>query len=668
MTQQQFMNDLQAVYLELQDRQAALNGYYDLLDDSKNHEKANEVVDAFLKLVDLPRNKESEMAALTRIVNLREDALEQVLQKAGLDEEAIRLKKELAYGFVSMLHIARHESLIGWIEEQKLLTPFYRSLIFGVHFVGLRMSEWQSHWTHHIINTVNPELSALFHGDDAKVFEMLQAESLLDEREEGCIGDRCYSVLVKVDRGLTSDDLSRSDESSVGLTPLKLTSDDLSRSDESSVGLTPLKLTSDDLSRSDESSVGLTPTYRSVAYAEAFEKEVGAVVVALEQLIALLNQHDDEVFGQKQAWIAYFTALKEAFGHTRTEELIKLWAEVDRRWMAITAPIQVGHPLEYYEDHYRKAVALEWDVRIVNPRLQEGSHTRENIKRFAYEMAQAFGEDALKTIGKNLLQVDRTQLYIGQPMLYYAAEFNGLFSAQVVPNDEQVSSELGKKIFAYADFVRQSKIAKPIMKLSVETMGEAFVQKQRTLAMEEPKLWHQLYDISTIGHEYGHILWIDSDTETAMNATGQFKNIEEFKATTGGLMAFFHREEEALKAHIVDDLVSRAVGLMAWREVGEVLPYYCEGLIHLEILFGSGIVIYDKTIQIDYTKYDTMKAAYIEAYEVLAKHYLEKVDANDYLSRYAVKENGIFLPVSDEVRAFVEHYYARYQEIGQQTV
>ena len=642
------MNDLQAVYLELQDRQAELNGYYGLLDDSKNHEKANEVVDAFLKLVDLPRVRESEMAALTRIVNLREDALEQVLQKAGVDEEGIRLKKELAYGFVSMLHIARHESLIGWIEQQKLLTPFYRSLIFGVHFVGLRMSEWQSHWTHHIINTINPELSALFNGDDAKVFEMLQAESLLDEREEGCVGDRCYSVLVKADRGLTSDDLSRSDESSVGLTPLTL------------------KTTSDDLSRSDESSAGLT--YRSVAYAEAFEKEVEAVVIALEQLIALLGQHEDEVFGQKHEWIAYFTALKEAFGHTKTEELIKLWAEVDRRWMAITAPIQVGHPLEYYEDHYRKAVALEWDLRIVNPKLQENSHTRENTKLFAYEMAQAFGEDALKTISKNLLQVDRTQLYIGQPMLYYAAEFNGLFSAQVVPNDEQVSSELGKKIFAYADFVRQSKIAKPIMKLSVETMGEAFVQKQRTLAIEEPKLWHKLYDISTIGHEYGHILWIDSDTETAMNTTGQFKNIEEFKATTGGLMAFFHREEEALKTHIVDDLVSRAVGLMAWREVGEVLPYYCEGLIHLEILFGSGIISYDGQIIIDYSKYDAMKEAYITAYEALARHYLDKADANDYLSRYATKENGVFLPVTAKVRDFVEYYYARYQQIGQQTV
>jgi len=607
MTKKQFMNDLQALYLELQDRQAELNGFYALLNGE--HAKAEQTVDAFLQLLALPKTADTIMASLTRIVNLREDALEQILQKEGYDEAQIRLKKELAYGFVSMMHITRHESLIGWVEQQKLLTPFYRSLLFGVHFVGLRLSEWQSHWTHHILNSVNPELSELFEGDDAKVFEMLQTEALLERDEHGNIADRSYSVLVKEGE-----------------------------------------------------------SYRSVAYAQAFEKEAGAVVIALEQLIALLLQHEDELFGQKQEWIAYFTALKEAFAHIKTDELIQMWAEVDRRWMAITTPLQVGHPLEYYEDHYRKAVALEWDLRIVNPRLQEGSETRNTIKLFAYEMAQKFGKEALHTMSKNLLQVDETQLYIGQPLLYYAAEFNGLFSAQVVPNDEQVSAELGKKIFAYADFVLESKKSKPIMQLSVEIMGEAFVKKQRALAEHEPALWHKLYDISTIGHEYGHILWIDSDTETKMNTTGQFKNIEEFKATTGGLMAFFHREEETLTHHIVDDLVSRAVGLMAWREVGEVQPYYCEGLIHLDILFTSGVIVFHKEIEIDYEKYPAMKEAYREAYEKLAKTYLDKIDANSYLSNYVQKEEGVYLPVKEEVRLFVEHYYARYQEIGQQTV
>ena len=609
MNKQDFMKDLQRIYDELQKRQAELNSYYDLLDKNKGHEKAEKLIKFFLMMLNIPRDDEGYMAGLTRLVGLREDALEQVMQKNGFDKKKIQKKKEVAYGFVNDFHTQRHESLLQWIEEEQLLTPFYRSLIYGVHYVGLYMTMWQSDWTRQVINTINPELSAMFDNDEGKVLEMLKVESLLDKDPEGNIGDRCYSILQKDEEG-----------------------------------------------------------YTSVAYADAFPHHVKAVTSSLSQLIKRLEIEVDDIFDQKEEWIAYLSALEDAFKHTVTDELIGKWAEVDRKWMAVKTPLQIGHPLEYYEDHYRKAVALEWDLRIVNPNLQEGSPTRQNIKNFASLMAEGFGEDAQTIMAKNLTQVDETQLYIGQPILYYGAEFNGLFSAQVVPNDEQVSVELGKKIFAYADFVMESKKSKPIMKLSVETMGEDFVKAQRHLIDTNPKLWQEIYDISTVGHEYGHILWLDSDTENKMNATGQFKNIEEFKATSGGLMAFFHNEREALKEHVVNDVVSRAVGLMAWREVGEVLPYYCEGLIHLDILFGSGVITYDGQIKIDYNKYDAMKEAYISAYKDLAKNYLAKADASRYLEQYTVKNEGIYLPENEKVKSFVEHYYTRYKEIGQQTV
>jgi hypothetical protein len=199
-------------------------------------------------------------------------------------------------------------------------------------------------------------------------------------------------------------------------------------------------------------------------------------------------------------------------------------------------------------------------------------------------------------------------------------------------------------------------------------MGEAFVKKQRNLIEKEPALWQKIYDISTIGHEFGHILWIENETESAMNGTGQFKNIEEFKATAGGLMAFFDNETAELKKHIVDDLVSRAIGLMSWRGVGEVLPYYSEGLIHLDLLFKSAVISYDETIRIDYGQYEMMKAHYQAAYRDLASHYLRREDAGSYLYRYVIKKEGIYLPKDELVREFVEHYYRRYQEIGQETV
>ena len=602
----QFIQDLQKIYDELQTRQETLNNYYKLLDGE--HQEAKVLVEKFLKKMMLPVNSDTTMAALTRLVSLREDALEQVLKKEGFSIDEIIRKKEDAYIFVKEMHLMRHEYLIAWIKSENLLTPFYRTLIKHVHYIGESMSQWQSAWTAKIINGVNRNLLKEYNGDEQAIFQMLQDKELLDLAPNGEVGDRCYSVLVKDDNG----------------------------------------------------------EYRSKAYVDAFPSEVASLVSTIEDCIEALSLENDEVFNQKREWIAYFVAIKKAFAGREPKKLIGLWANVDRAWMKITTPLQVGHPLEYYEDHFRKAVALEWDLRIVNPELQSGSKTRENIKKFATNLATKIDGEVSSTIEKNLMQVDETQLYIGKPMLYYGAELNGLFSAQVVPNDEQVSSELGKKIFAYADFVLEGQKAKPIMQLSVETMGLDFVTKRRELAETNPKMWHKIYDISTIGHEFGHILWIDGDTEASMNEKGQFKNIEEFKATSGGLMAFFENEEEELKRHVVDDLVSRAVGLMSWREVGEVLPYYCEGLIHLDILFASGVITYDKEIKIDYSKYDAMKERYQETYRDLAQHYIDKKDANIYLEKYAQKSNGVYLPLDSNILMFVEDYYSRYKEIGQQ--
>ncbi|ADV47192.1 invasion antigen B [Nitratifractor salsuginis DSM 16511] len=599
-----FMRDLQALYDELQRRQEELGAYMEILHGKENPE-ATQTVERMLEQLGLPKNPETEMAALTRLVNLREDALEQVMKQEGFSAEEIIAAKEKAYFFVADFHLERFESLIVWIEEQGLLTPFYRSLISGVHAVGLAVTRWQNGWTSHIIHGINRELLELFNGDEEKIFETLREQKLLD-RHEGEEADRCYSVLVPDSGG-----------------------------------------------------------YRRVSYAEAFAEEVREVTQALTMLLETLEGLEDKIYGQKEPWLEYFRALKRAFAHTDPDELVAYWAEVDRAWMGVTTPIQVGHPLEYYEDHYRKAVALEWDLRVINPRLQTAVKVPEQIRAFGAHMAVELGLEAQRIFAKNVDQIEKTQLYIGRPMLYYGAEFNGLFSAQVVPNDEKVSSELGKKIFAYADYVRQSQKDKPVMQLSLESLGEELVRKRRVL-LEQPERWMRLYEIATIGHEYGHILWIDSDTEVAMNRSGQFKNIEEFKATTGGLMAFFDYEEASLKEEVMEDLVSRAVGLMAWREVGEVLPYYCEGLIHLEILYRSRAIDFEGVrVHIDPAAYDRMKEGYRQAYRDLATHYVRKEDAADYLGCYAQKVDGHFLPVTPEVRKFVEAYYRRYLEIGQ---
>lgn len=145
-----------------------------------------------------------------------------------------------------------------------------------------------------------------------------------------------------------------------------------------------------------------------------------------------------------------------------------------------------------------------------------------------------------------------------------------------MPNDAIVSKDYGKKIFSFAENILKQARSRPQMKLASLTLHPELRQKRKDILFGSDERYYRLYDIETIGHEFGHTLWLDTDTEAQMNAKGEFKNIEEWKATTGGLLAFFFHPNPELKEDIVVDLVSRAVGLISWMKVEDVQPYYAE--------------------------------------------------------------------------------------------
>ena len=600
-----FENDMKRFYELVAERQHVLGRYFSIVESQHYDERIEAFIDAFLERVELSLIRENRVAALTRLINLRDEQLVQALQKEGKDEVFITHAKEIAYLWVKEFYLKSHAELIAHIEKEWLFSPFYRRLLRGVHEVGILLSEWQSRWNEHIINTINPLLELEFNHDAEAITQMLHDNNLFDPDPQGEAGDRSYSVLHKVEGG-----------------------------------------------------------YVAKAYANAFPQDVRKVCNALQSLCEDLEEMDDEEWHQKEVYIAYLKALEEAFGEEDRALLIEKWAEVDRRWMHITAPIQIGHPLEYYEDHYKKAVALEWDVRISNPTNLGAHETYSRIVKTFTKLYEQSGVDAVLMRDTVLDNLKRVQLYIGRPALFYGAEFNGLFSAQVVPNDETVSREHGKKIFAFADNILDTQRAKPFLKINQEVLGADFMNAERELVFHNASLWHQVYEVSTIGHEFGHILWMDHDTETKMNQSGMFKNIEEFKATTGGLVAFFMNEVEELKEALLRDVVKRSIGLIGWMKTGEVEPYYCEGLIHLNALFESGVLHFDEKLSIDLSAYDMLKEWYIKVYKELAKHYMAKRDAKLFLERFARKEEGFYQPVRDDVRAFVAYYWALHQSMG----
>jgi len=613
MNNDKFLNDLDEVYTFLNTQKSNVNKLISYLENNE-FEKLT-IIEEFAKYLELPMSEDLRFALVTRLVNLRDDSLVQVLKKNNKNEEEIIELQEDAYCFTRDFWHEKHKNTVDYIQNNKLLTPFYRAVFEGVYQVGLKMSSWQSLWTAHIINGINKELMNKFDGNEEKVFKYLEDEKLLDLGHNNIIADRSYSALVKEKN-----------------------------------------------------------SYHSKAYINAFKTQTTAVIDALEDFEESLIELEDEEYNEKWNYILYIQSLIKAFGEDKTHLLVSRWADVDRAWMKIKSPVQIGHPLEYYEDHFRKAVALEWDIRLTNPEFSQDDNRVNKIKSaFAKVFENVEQNEKNKSVYDfSLKSLDQVQLYIGRPALFFGAELNGLFSAQVVPNDEIVSKEMGKKIFAFSDEILQTTRAKPFLKLSSEIFGHEILNEDRKFLFNETASWHKVYDITTIGHEFGHILWCDDETESVMNKSGNFKNIEEFKATTGGLVSFFldeSNDEKQLEKQVLIDTVKRAVGLMGWMEVDEVQPYYCEGIIHLSGLFDSEVLDFkDNKLIIDLSdsKYEELKKWYVQTYTSLAKHYLDKKDASEFLNIYAIKEGKYFMPVNKKINEFVKYYFKRYQAIGQE--
>lgn len=121
-------------------------------------------------------------------------------------------------------------------------------------------------------------------------------------------------------------------------------------------------------------------------------------------------------------------------------------------------------------------------------------------------------------------------------------------------------------------------------------------------------------------------------------------------------------DEDVIVTHIM-----RVIKLIKFQEIEDIIPYYCETLIHLHILFDANIIVRQLgkiTLNITPETLQNLKEGYMQVYSHLIHTYLHKKDAGDFLFNYVIKENGIFLPKDSEIRAFVDMYYERYKQIG----
>ena len=330
----------------------------------KNENEQRYILDAFLDFLEIEKDQETRYAAYMRLAMLKEDSLKLYLEKIGYDDEEIADILYEAYIFVKNYHNDIFSEIIDFAQDENLFTEFYIQILKWVQSVGEDFTDYHLAWHAHIINWVNKYLEEKFENDSEKIFAYLKENNLWPDKVDGESVDRSYSCLIQKDED----------------------------------------------------------TLEVATYAQAFSEEVGDICFQLETFIARLEVLNDEIYNKKDAYISYLNALKNAFWETDTQKVVEKWREVEKKWMEIDTPFQIWHPLEFYEDLYRKAVAPEWDLRVVDTSILDSKvesdikamyeHLYDDIGRCKYEKSYKYSLD----------NINRVQLYFQLP--YYISELN----------------------------------------------------------------------------------------------------------------------------------------------------------------------------------------------------------------------------------------------------
>ena len=121
MTKQEFLNDLQKIYDFLNEQKTKTNELIKFL-EKEEFEKLS-LINDFAKVLGLEITNDLRFALVTRIVNLRDDSLVQVLKKLEKTEQEIISYQEKAYNFVKEYWHDIHTKFVDFIIQNNLLTP-----------------------------------------------------------------------------------------------------------------------------------------------------------------------------------------------------------------------------------------------------------------------------------------------------------------------------------------------------------------------------------------------------------------------------------------------------------------------------------------------------------------------------------------------------------------
>ena len=117
-----FTNDIQKIYDFISEQKSDINKLYEYLE--QNQDDKLTIIEEFASALKVELSDDMKLALITRIVNLRDDSLVQVLKQLDYNEEQIVETQEEAYQFAKNFWLDIHSQRIDFIVSNNLFDTF----------------------------------------------------------------------------------------------------------------------------------------------------------------------------------------------------------------------------------------------------------------------------------------------------------------------------------------------------------------------------------------------------------------------------------------------------------------------------------------------------------------------------------------------------------------
>ena len=157
-----FNEDLSLLYSFFTKMNKDLAIFYDGAKDIEIN--TSKLLERFLEENNLPKTPELKLALAKRLVILRFEPMKKELTKIGVSKEGIQKIADYAYDFAANLHLKKFEEVLNKMDSAHLLNPFYRTILWGTHQVGIKMNALHLAWKKHILETpeqADPKITKL---------------------------------------------------------------------------------------------------------------------------------------------------------------------------------------------------------------------------------------------------------------------------------------------------------------------------------------------------------------------------------------------------------------------------------------------------------------------------------------------------------------------------